>query len=213
MNRHAGLVRYRSSQRSPRTFRLAGRHSRSQLSHASTNASETRRRRKSPWLGSLPNRPTSTGLSPVAHRSGSPAAQTRSCAAPELTPTARDKRIRASALTFRWSSPRDGIATEDRAGDAVGVGLRRQRLVDHVKPRPRARRNRRHCSGAATRSSNVAKATPAFSGPGQTAGRRASAPVSRRTLAVDVDVESGRSGVELRQPDSRTRFPASSRPE
>ena len=46
--RQAGLVRYRSSQRSPSAARLSARHSRSQASHPSTNASDTRRRRKSP---------------------------------------------------------------------------------------------------------------------------------------------------------------------
>src|SRR6202521_5549301 len=60
--RQAGLVRYTSSQRSPRASRLAARHSGSQASHASTNASGARRRRKSPWLGNFPNRPISTGL-------------------------------------------------------------------------------------------------------------------------------------------------------
>ena len=46
--RHAGLVRYTSSHRSPSDARLAEMHSCNQPSQTPTKASETRRRRKSP---------------------------------------------------------------------------------------------------------------------------------------------------------------------
>src|ERR1700680_3463317 len=99
--RQAGLVRYTSSQRSPRASRLAARHSGSQASHASTNASDARRRRKSPWLGNFPNSPTSTGL-PTEDDSGPLASFEHSVSwfALELPPVMRGERIARGVRRF-----------------------------------------------------------------------------------------------------------------
>ena len=106
--------------------RAAGRQaSRSQASQASTNASDARRRRKSPWLGSLPNSPTSTVRPPK---------MIRRCR--------RRSGDHGSQLNCRQSRARERIAGGVRRFD------RDLRLVDIASETGARRRDRSACPGA-----------------------------------------------------------------
>src|SRR6185295_809586 len=72
---------------------LLAMHCRSHASHASMNWSDTRRRRKSPWLGSFPNSPMSTACAETRARLPAAVDGAPSALARELTPVGRRERI------------------------------------------------------------------------------------------------------------------------
>src|SRR4029453_13713942 len=130
-----------SSHPSPSAVRLSARHSRSHASHASTNASEARRLRKSPWLGSLPKRPTSTvrPLKPVAVRGKGTRRPSR--APQELPPLAIAERIAGcvGCDDADLSLVKSGAETDRSAQVAAALPVRRwhPHRIDQPQESPR----------------------------------------------------------------------------